>query len=53
MKIIFVGASGRIGSKITEALSQKHELVRVGARSGDVVADYTDEQEELPVFNII
>ncbi len=39
MKVIIVGASGRIGSKITEALSKEHEIIRVGARSGDIVCD--------------
>jgi putative NADH-flavin reductase len=29
MKVIIVGASGRIGSKITEALSKEHEIIRV------------------------
>ena len=50
MKIIIVGASGRIGSKITEALTSEHEIIRVGARSGDIVADYTDEQSILNMF---
>jgi len=50
MKIIIVGASGRIGSKITEALSPNHELIRVGARSGDIVTDYTDEQSVRNIF---
>ena len=50
MKIIIVGASGRIGSKITEALSSKHELIQVGTRSGDIVADYTDEQSVHHMF---
>ena len=50
MKIIIVGASGRIGSQITDALSPKYELIRVGARSGDIVADYTDEQSVRNMF---
>jgi uncharacterized protein YbjT (DUF2867 family) len=44
MKIIIVGASGRIGSKVDEALSERHEIVRVGVRSGDVQCDYTDPE---------
>jgi uncharacterized protein YbjT (DUF2867 family) len=36
MKIIIVGASGRIGKEVAKALSDNHEIVRVGARSGDV-----------------
>lgn len=50
MKIIIVGASGRIGSKIADALSPEHEIIRVGARSGDIVADYTDEHSVLDMF---
>jgi NAD(P)-dependent dehydrogenase (short-subunit alcohol dehydrogenase family) len=50
MKIIIVGASGRIGSKITEALSKEHEIIRVGAHSGDIVCDYTDEQSVRAMF---
>jgi dTDP-4-dehydrorhamnose reductase len=50
MKIIIVGASGRIGSKITEVLSKEHEIIRVGARSGDIVCDYTEEKSVGP-FN--
>jgi uncharacterized protein YbjT (DUF2867 family) len=36
MKIIIVGASGRIGKEVDKALSNSHDIVRVGARSGDV-----------------
>ena len=41
MKIIIVGASGRIGREVDKALSNGHDIVRVGARSGDVQCDYT------------
>jgi nucleoside-diphosphate-sugar epimerase len=43
MKIIIVGASGNIGSKVVDALSDRHDIVRVGAHSGDVQCDYTDK----------
>jgi NAD(P)-dependent dehydrogenase (short-subunit alcohol dehydrogenase family) len=42
MKIIIVGASGRLGKEVDKALSDSHEIVRVGVRSGDVQCDYTD-----------
>ena len=42
MKIILVGASGRIGKEIDRALSTEHEVVRVGVTSGDVQCDYTN-----------
>jgi NAD(P)-dependent dehydrogenase (short-subunit alcohol dehydrogenase family) len=41
MKIIIVGASGRIGKEVDKALSGSHEIIRVGTRSGDVQCDYT------------
>ncbi|MCU7850574.1 MAG: short chain dehydrogenase [Candidatus Thiodiazotropha sp. (ex Monitilora ramsayi)] len=51
MKIIIIGASGRIGSKVTEALLAKgHEVIRVGTRSGDIMADYTNEQSVREMF---
>jgi nucleoside-diphosphate-sugar epimerase len=34
MKIIIVGASGRVGSKVDEALSDRHKIIR---NFGDVV----------------
>ena len=41
MKIIIVGASGRIGREVDNALSGSHDIIRVGAHSGDVQCDYT------------
>jgi len=32
MKIIIVGASGRIGREVDKALSNNHDIVRVGIR---------------------
>jgi len=40
MKIIIVGASGRIGREVDKALSSNHDIIRVGAHSGDVQCDY-------------
>ena len=53
MKIIIVGASGRIGSEVAEALSAKHELIRVGTRSGDMLCDYTDSVSVRGMFEQI
>ena len=53
MKIIIVGASGRIGNKVDEALSDRHEIVRVGVRSGDVQCDYTDPESVRSMFEKI
>ena len=44
MKIILVGATGTIGKKVTAALENDHELVKVGSKSGDVQADITSSE---------
>lgn len=53
MKIIIVGASGIIGKEVVAALSNKHEIVRVGAHSGDVQCDYTDVASAGAMFKKI
>ena len=53
MKIIIVGASGRIGKEVDKALSDRHEIVRVGAHSGDVQCDYTDIESVQSMFEKI
>lgn len=49
MKIVIVGATGTIGSKITADLESDHEVVKVGSNSGDIQGDITDSEsiEEL------
>ena len=53
MKIIIVGASGRIGKEVDNALSGNHDIVRVGARSGDVQCDYTSPDSVREMFEKI
>jgi dTDP-4-dehydrorhamnose reductase len=53
MKIIIVGASGRIGKEVDKALSDSHEIVRVGVRSGDVQCDYTNIESVRGMFEKI
>ena len=53
MKIIIVGASGRIGKEVDKALSGNHEIIRVGRRTGDVQCDYTDAESVRRMFGII
>ena len=50
MKIIIIGASGRIGKEVDKALSDNHDIVRVGVRSGDLQCDYTDIQSVQKMF---
>lgn len=53
MKIIIVGASGRIGKEVDKALSVSHDIVRVGSRSGDVQCDYTIPESVRDMFEKI
>ena len=50
MKIIIIGAAGRIGKEVDKALSRNHDIVRVGIRSGDVQCDYTDTESVKAMF---
>jgi len=53
MRIIIIGASGRIGKEVDKALSGNHDIIRVGAHSGDVQCDYTDKQSVHNMFKQI
>ncbi|MCG2590402.1 short chain dehydrogenase [Rhodohalobacter sulfatireducens] len=50
MKIIIAGATGTIGSKITEDLESDHEVIKVGSNSGDIHADITDSESIENLF---
>lgn len=53
MKIIIVGASGRIGKEVDKVLSASHEIIRVGVRSGDIQCDYTNTESVRGMFEKI
>jgi NAD(P)-dependent dehydrogenase (short-subunit alcohol dehydrogenase family) len=42
MRIIIVGATGTVGKTAVDALSDRHEIIRVGRASGDVHMDIED-----------
>jgi len=42
MKIVIVGAAGAVGKTAVDALSGRHEIIRVGRTSGDVQMDIED-----------
>jgi NAD(P)-dependent dehydrogenase (short-subunit alcohol dehydrogenase family) len=50
MKIAVFGASGKIGSSVVEQLSSKYEVIKIGSRTGDQIADYTNVQDVESVF---
>ncbi|MDZ7720300.1 MAG: short chain dehydrogenase [Balneolaceae bacterium] len=50
MKIIIAGATGTIGSKVTDDLESDHEVIKVGSSSGDIHADITDSDSIEDLF---
>lgn len=50
MKIIIVGATGTIGSKITREFEQNHNIIKVGSQSGDIQADITTPESVENLF---
>ena len=42
MKIIVIGAAGAVGKCAVDALSPRHDVIRVGRSSGDIKADIED-----------
>lgn len=50
MKIVIIGASGKIGTALVRALEAEHEIVRVHRSGGDLRADYTDPQSVQRMF---
>ena len=50
MKIIVVGASGTIGRAVSEELSQRHDVIRVGRTRGDYQVDITSQESVEALF---
>jgi len=50
MKIIVVGATGTIGTAVVAALQDRHDIVKVGGKSGDERADITDSASIRALF---
>ena len=53
MKIILIGASGKIGTAVHQALAAQHDIIRVGSRNGDVVCDYTQPDSVKQMFSSV
>ena len=50
MKILLIGASGTIGSAIADELAPRHEIVRIGRKSGDAQVDISDSASIRKLF---
>jgi nucleoside-diphosphate-sugar epimerase len=51
MKILLVGATGRLGAAVGKALTGRgHQVVTVGRTGGDIRADVADPEQTARVF---
>ena len=51
MKILLIGASGTLGQKVDATLSgSAHQVVRIGRKAGDVLADFADPKGLAAVY---
>ena len=53
MKILIIGGNGTIGRKVSERLSEKHEVIVAGRSSGDVQVDFSDSKSISGMFEEI
>lgn len=53
MKILIIGASGTIGSRIADALSTAHEVIRANHQSGDIRIDISDPKSIAAAFEVV
>ncbi|MDV0595447.1 MULTISPECIES: short chain dehydrogenase [unclassified Enterobacter] len=53
MKIVIIGASGTVGRAVTEELSRRHEVIRVGRTQGDYQVDITSQASVQALFETI
>src|SRR5690349_17115131 len=53
MKIVVVGATGTIGKAVVGALQDRHEVVKVGKKGGDLHVDITDAESIRGLFKKI
>lgn len=51
MKILVIGASGTIGKFVATTLSERHEIVKAGSKSGDVQVDIKDSGSIRKMFD--
>ncbi len=50
MKVLLIGANGTIGSAIDRELAPRHDIVRIGRKSGDFQVDISDSNSIRQLF---
>lgn len=50
MKILLIGATGTIGSAVDRELAPRHEIIRIGRKSGDFRVDISDSASIRKLF---
>ena len=50
MRILLVGAAGTVGRAAAQALSSRHDIVKVGRSSGEVTADLMNEDQVRAMY---
>lgn len=53
MKVVVVGATGTIGKPVAKALSDRHEVIRVGFKDGDAQVDIGSRRSIEKLFKAI
>ncbi len=53
MKVVIIGASGTIGQAVVDELSPRHEIIKVGRKSGDVNVDITSTESITKMYEAI
>lgn len=53
MKILIIGGNGTIGKTVTSRLSEKHEVIVAGRKSGDITVDISDSESIAQMFGSI
>lgn len=53
MKILVIGGNGTIGRRVSERLTEKHEVIIAGRNSGDVKVDFSDSNSMQSMFETI
>lgn len=53
MKILVIGATGTIGSSVTNNLTARHEVIQVGKQRGDYQVDITSSKSITTLFETI